>query len=239
MSKLAIISGGSKGLGAALVDLYQHQGFSVVELSRTGQSASSVSVDLAQPQQVVTAVSERFAQLSQQTYDEIILFNNAGVISPIGAVADKALDDIVANINVNFTSAILLIRAFAEAFQEHNCPKTIVNISSGAALHGIYGWSLYCGAKAGIEHFVRTVAIEQAEQPHPIKTVNVGPGIIDTGMQQAIRDSSAADVPGVDRFRSFKESGALRSPETVAAAVGRILAAAPESGSRHDISDYV
>ena len=236
MSKLAIISGGSKGLGAALVEMYQQEGYSVVELSRSG---SSIRVDLAQPNQLLATLPTHFEKLGQQAWDEVLLFNNAGVISPIGAVATKAEADIFANINVNFTSAILIIRAFVQAFLAHSCPKTVVNISSGAALSSIYGWSLYCGAKAGIEHFVRTVALEQQEQAHPITAVNVGPGIIDTGMQAAIRASDASDFPGVDRFREFKESGTLRSPETVAQAINNILASNPASGSRHDISDYL
>ena len=143
------------------------------------------------------------------------------------------------NINVNYTSAIFLIRTFIDAFQAAACPKTIINISSGAALRGIYGWSLYCGAKAGIENFVRTIAVEQGMEAHPIKAFNIGPGIIDTGMQADIRAVSAEDFPGVDQFKGFKEDGKLRQPEEVAQAIRNILDANLENGSRHNIQDFL
>ena len=237
--KLAIISGGSRGLGAALVTQCLDAGYTVKELSRSGNSAETVNVDLSQPEALLDTITPLFQELSAQTWDEILLYNNAGLINPVGVVSDKPLDAIMTNINVNFTSAILLIRAFIDAFQDAACPKTLINISSGAALRGIYGWSLYCGAKAGIENFVRTVAVEQAGQAHPIKALNIGPGIIDTGMQADIRAVSAEDFPGVSMFVGFKEDGKLRSPETVASAIRNILDANLPNGSRHNIQDFL
>ena len=237
--KLAIISGGSKGLGASLVAQCEAEGYTVRELSRSGTSAVSVQVDLANPEGVVAAVEPLFAELAGQDWEDVLLFNNAGMIGPIGIVTDKDLSAIMTNINVNFTSAILLLRAFVGAFQDSACPKTIINISSGAALRGMYGWSLYCGAKAGIENFVRAVAVEQAAQTHPIATLNIGPGIIDTGMQADIRSVTAEDFPSVDQFKGYKESGALRQPEEVAQAIRNILDSGQESGSRHNIQDFV
>ncbi|MFT5195423.1 MAG: benzil reductase ((S)-benzoin forming) [Cellvibrionaceae bacterium] len=237
--KLAIITGGSRGLGASLAMQCKNDGFTVVDLSRSGTSAESVHIDLAKPETLNDVVPQLFTKLAGQSCEEVIFFNNAGMINPVGIVSDKAEDDVLANINVNFTSAILVMRHFIGAFQTVDCPKTIVNISSGAAISSIYGWSLYCGAKAGIEHFVRGVAAEQSVQTHPIKTLNIGPGIIDTGMQQDIRAVSAEDFPGVDKFISFKEEGALRQPEEVARAIKNILTSEQESGSRHNIQDFL
>ena len=237
--KLAIISGGSRGLGAALVEMLKADGYAIKELSRTGRSADSITVDLAQPDQVLKKIPSQFQDLSALAWQEVLLINNAGMIGPVGIVSDKATEEVLTNINVNFTSAILLMREFIGAFQAVACPKTIVNISSGAALRGIYGWSLYCGAKAGIENFVRGVAVEQEMQPHPIKALNIGPGIIDTGMQADIRSVSAEDFPGVDQFRGFKEEGALRQPEEVAGAIKNILNSNQANGSRHDIKDFL
>jgi len=58
-------------------------------------------------------------------------------------------------------------------------------------------------------------------------------------MQADIRATTAEDFPGVDRFVGFKESGALRSAETVAQAIKNILASDQESGSRHDIKEFL
>lgn len=237
--KLAIITGGSRGLGAALAAQWKSNQFKVVDLSRSGISADSVKVDLSQPETLKDIIPELFASLANESLEEVLFFNNAGMINPVGIVSDKPLDEILVNINVNFTSAILIMRHFIDAFQAVDCKKTIINISSGAALRGIYGWSLYCGAKAGIENFVRTLAVEQNEQPNPIHLLNVGPGIIDTGMQADIRAVDAKHFPGVNQFIGFKEEGALRQPEEVSNAIKNILDSNQENGSRHDIKDFI
>ena len=237
--KLAIITGGSKGLGAALVAQCREEGYRVRELSRSGDSAETIKIDLSKPESLLPIVEPAFADLAAQSWDEVLFFNNAGLVNPVGTVQSKPVEDILANINVNFTGAILLIRAFVGAFQDAACKKTLVNISSGAALRGMYGWSLYCGAKAGIENFVRSIAVEQNEQTQPIHALNIGPGIIDTGMQEDIRAASVEDFPALDTFVGFKESGALRSPEVVAAAIRNILNANLENGSRHNIQDFL
>ncbi len=95
--------------------------------------------------------------------------------------------------------------------------KRIVTISSGAATRPIAGWSLYCAGKAGLDHFARVMADEQADCPRPVQLINVSPGVIDTDMQAAIRDASPADFPSVDQFRQMHASGALQSPDAVAA----------------------
>ena len=237
--KLAIVTGGSRGLGAALVGLWKRNGYAIKELSRSGQSADSVQVDLALPEVAAQIAEPLFANLANQAWEDVVFFNNAGLVNPVGLVSNKSVDDVIKNINVNYTGAILLMRAFIGAFQAADCSKTIVNISSGAAISNIHGWSLYCAAKAGIEHFVRGVAVEQADQAHPIKTLNIGPGIIDTGMQADIRSASVEDFPRLDQFVGFKESGALRAPETVAQAIKNILDSDQESGSRHNIQDFL
>ena len=237
--KLAIISGGSRGLGAAIVDLYREKGFNIVELSRSGRTNESIKIDLSKPEDVLKRVPAVFAGFAKQNLEEVIFFNNAGVLPPIGMVSTKETDDILANINVNFTSAILLVREFVIAFQQNACRKTIVNISSGAALSGYHGWSLYCGAKAGIENFIRSVAVEQADQDHPIEALNVAPGIVDTDMQATIRSVTAEDFPMVDRFRGFKENGNLNSPEAIAKAIENLLATGPVTGSRHNAVEYL
>lgn len=237
--KLAIITGGSRGLGAAMVALWKANGYTIKELSRSGQSADSVQIDLADPVEAAQIAEPVFADLANQPWEDVLFFNNAGLVYPVGLVSGKSVDEVMKNINVNYTGAILLMRAFIGAFQAAECTKTIVNISSGAAVSNIHGWSLYCAAKAGIEHFVRGVAVEQAEQPHPIQTLNIGPGIIDTGMQADIRSVSVEDFPRLEQFVGFKESGALRSPETVAQAIKNILDSGQESGSRHNIQDFL
>ena len=234
-----IISGGSRGLGAALIVEYQRAGYEILELSRSGTLPGSVTVDLSQPESAQEILSASFERLATGACEELLLFNNAGDVMPIGETADKPTEAVLKNINLNYAGAIVLLRAFIQAFQALNCVKTVINVSSGAALHGVQGWSLYCAAKAGIEHFIRTVALEQSAHRYPISAINVSPGLIDTDMQHTIRSAAAGDFPRLSEFKDFKASGALRRPEEVARGFRTLLAGDPASGSRHEIADYL
>ena len=65
--------------------------------------------------------------------------------------------------------------------------KRILNISSGAGRNPYEGWGAYCTTKAGLDHFSRVVAMEQANEQYPVEIVSIAPGIIDTDMQATIR----------------------------------------------------
>ncbi|TFW00613.1 SDR family NAD(P)-dependent oxidoreductase [Oxalobacteraceae bacterium OM1] len=239
MAKLALITGGSRGLGAALCAHYAAQGFEVVEFSRSGKQPYSVKVDLTRPEAANAVFARTLQPLAARQFEEIVAINNAGVLDPIGPTSRKDIADVIANANANYVSAIAFITRVVDAFQGHAARKRIGNISSGAALRGYAGWSLYCAAKAGIEHFVRSVAVEQQQEAQPFTLVNIGPGVIDTEMQATIRGAKADDFPTVGRFLDLKANNALRRPEDVAAFVAAVLAGTPENGARYDIADGV
>jgi benzil reductase ((S)-benzoin forming) len=236
MSKLAILTGGSRGLGAALCRLYADQGYELLEFSRSGTAPYTVRVDLSRPDAADKLFASALAPHAARRYDEIIVINNAGMLHPIGPTARKAAADVIANASANFTAAIVFITRVIAAFQSHDCRKTIINISSGAALNNYAGWSLYCAAKAGTEHFVRCVAAEQQREAHPFVLLNLGPGVIDTEMQAQIRSTDRSEFPTVQRFLDLHADGALRTPAEVAAFVARVAAGNHASGSRVDIS---
>ena len=225
---LALITGGSRGLGAALRDQYRSRGWTVMEFSRFGPG---VHVDLTDTHDAADVFASAFEELSAFAVAEIVVINNAGMLGPVGPVAHVTREDIESHINLNIVSAILLARAFIAAFQDHDCPKTFVNISSGAAVKGHAGWSLYCASKAAMENFVHAVALEQALQPHPIRAVNVNPGIMDTSMQAEIRAARVEDFPERERFVGFKLGGRLAQPDAVAAQIVDLVASRPEPGS--------
>jgi benzil reductase ((S)-benzoin forming) len=237
--RLGIVTGGSRGLGASLCHAYRRQGFRVVEFSRTAPHEFSVQVDLSNPESARQKIAEALLPLSDLQWDEIVIINNAGVLNPVGASSQQSCDAVVANINSNFTSAILFMSEAVARFQSHSCRKVLVNISSGAALKGLAGWSLYCAAKAGIENFIRSVALEQAAQAAPFVAINIGPGLIDTEMQAVIRASASDDFPDVANFVSYKESGALAAPDAVAASIQKITALRELlNGGRYLVADY-
>ncbi len=237
--RLAILTGGSKGLGLALCEALAGRGYRVLEFSRSAPHTYSVRVDLSSPSDSHQIVAAALASLGDEHIEELLVINNAGTLDPIGPASRKRRDAILGNLNTNFTSAILVLTEIVAHFQATKCRKVLANISSGAAQKGYAGWSLYCAAKAGMENYIRALALEQQAEPHPFIPVNIDPGVIDTDMQAFIRGSSASDFAEVERFIKRKEQGALVSPALVAAAACRILELPSLShGARYDVGDH-
>lgn len=230
--KLAIVSGGSKGLGHAIAEKLIVDGYQVVEFSRSAPHAYSIKLDFSAPDLMLPALSANLETLAAKQWDEIVVVSNAASLSPIGPTSKKNSMAVLANININFTSAILFMSEVIKHFQSHPCRKVLASISSGAALKAYSGWSLYCSAKAGLESYVRTVAVEQENETSPFVMLNVDPGVMDTDMQSLIRSSHKDDFPAVDYFIHRKESGELRTPDQVAIGVVKILHSDAKSGTR-------
>ncbi|MEC5386094.1 SDR family NAD(P)-dependent oxidoreductase [Uliginosibacterium sp. H3] len=237
--KLALISGGSRGLGQALCAAYAALGYKVVEFSRSAPEPYSVATDFADPEHAARAFEDAMRPLAAETWDEIVVIHNAGVLDPIGAVANKRTTQVLDNINTNITSALLYLREAMRQFQSHACRKTLVNVSSGAARKGYAGWSLYCAGKAALENFVRAVALEQAQEEAPFVALNIDPGVMDTEMQATIRKTPVEDFPEVDRFVLRKLLGHLRPARDIAAAIVRIVGGEQESGGRVDAAEFL
>jgi benzil reductase ((S)-benzoin forming) len=235
--KLAVVSGGSRGLGEALCRRYLDAGFQVLEFSRSAPHDFSVAADFAQPEQAVSVLARELASLAHLEFDEIVVISNAGTVEPVGPTSRKSPADILASLNVNIGSAVLFITEALRQFQRQPCKKTIVQISSGAALRPYFGWSLYCSAKACLDTFIRTLALEQGGELYPFHAISFEPGVIDTEMQAVIRDVDRADFPDLDRFRELHKNQALRAPEQVAELLFKIVERNSGNGLRYDIRD--
>ena len=236
--KLAIITGGSRGLGKALVEVCRTEGWTVLEFSRSGAGEWHVPLDLGDIEPSFADATAKLEALAAKPWKNVVFVNNAGLLSPVTPARKLGGGAIERNLGVNVVGPIRLISAFMRAFDTVAAKKTIANISSGAALKGYFGWSLYCASKAAMENFVRSLAEEQAGVAHPFACVNIGPGVIDTAMQAEIRGVTKDDFPDVDRFIQYKESGQLRKPEAVARTVFRIVTESPKNGERYNVADY-
>jgi benzil reductase ((S)-benzoin forming) len=236
--KLAVISGGSRGLGEAIAKRYLDAGFQVLEFSRSAPHAFSAQADFSDPPRAVAIIARELALLAKISFEEIVVVSNAGTVVPIGPASRKDPAEIITNLAVNVTSAILFISEAIRQFQDQACRKTVVQITSGAALKAYFGWSLYCSAKAGMETFIRTVALEQEREPHPFQAISIDPGIMDTEMQGAIRTSNEQDFPDLHRFLALQESGALRPASEVAQLVAKIVSQNTGSGLRYSVRDF-
>lgn len=233
---LAIITGGSRGLGAALCDQYRERGWQVVEFSRSALQSFSVRADLSDPRGAAQLFAAALESLATLDVAEVVAINNAAVLAPVGPVERSSPAEIARHLDVNVVSSILFARAFVAAFQEHDCPKTFVNISSGAATKGYAGWSLYCASKAALENYVRAVALEQAARAHPIRAISINTGVMDTAMQAAVRGSRMEDFPELERFLALHREGRLSPPSLVASRIAEIVRVRPEPGGVYPVS---
>jgi len=237
--RIALLTGASRGLGFELATALAADGWTLLEFSRTAPHPFSVQVDLADPAASRAIVREALRGLPVEGLQEVLVVHNAGVLSPIGPASRKDPAEVQANLQANFVSGILFLTECVARFQHVACRKTALNISSGAALKEYPGWSLYCAAKAGLEHFVRTLAAEQKSEAHPFRAANVDPGVMDTAMQESIRAAGSDDFPSVARFVQLKADGQLAPPADVARAVLRI-ASLPDlvPGARLHVRDF-
>ena len=193
--KLALITGGSRGLGAALVETYLQAGWEVREFSRSGTSAIHRPLDLTSPnsiQQAIQTVQQEFAGVK---LEELLLIHNAGSLGAMKLTDRLSATEIHQHLTANLLSPVELLCGLIAHFQPCQCRKSLINISSGAALRGYPGWSLYCTAKAGIENFINTVAEEQKLAAYPFRIINFHPGKMDTGMQAEIRATESSEFP--------------------------------------------
>lgn len=214
--KIAFVTGGSRGLGHAVVTELQDAGWSVIEFSRTGTRKCTIKADLSNPLEAVKNIQKSFREIDLEKVTELLLISNAGVLTPIEFVSRLSIEDIIHNLNVNIVAAIGVIQAFTKTFRAIEIHKTILSVSSGVAQKGYEGWSLYCTGKAGVENFLRSLHKEELCETAPFRVINFNPGVIDTAMQEEIRNSSDDAFPQRSRFVNYKRDGVLAPPQKVA-----------------------
>ncbi|MCZ2259689.1 SDR family NAD(P)-dependent oxidoreductase [Sporosarcina sp. G11-34] len=214
---IVIVTGASKGIGFEISQQLEAKGKKVIGIARTmpEDRAGFVSADLSDTdclENLITSIIDEHIEIATS----FTLINNAGIVDPIGLIGSVQAEVIAKAIAVNLTAPMLITNAFISRLENFENKKRIVNISSGAGRNAYEGWGTYCTTKAGLDHFSRVVALEQATAKYPIEIVAIAPGIIDTGMQETIRASGADAFPLLDRFIDYKEKGLLSSAEETA-----------------------
>jgi len=235
--KLALITGGSKGLGKALVELYADLGWEVREFSRSGAGSNHVDCDFSDASGCAAVLQLTFAELATRSWSEVVLINNVGTLDPIGPVALTEPVLWRAHIQINISSCVTAAGLFLKTFTADAGDRSIVNISSGAAATPYYGWSLYCASKAALETFTQCLALEQVEQPNPVSVIAVRPGVIDTDMQSAIRSQDPQHFKDKAKFVRLKSELLLLSPDEAARKVHAVIVSSPTSGEIYDVRD--
>ncbi len=204
--KTAIITGAGRGIGAAIAKALAANGVNVVLGARSGQEIEAVAKEIASAGGKALAVAcdvadyaavQKLVAAGEKHFDGIdILINNAGVIDPIGRLADSDPAAWGRNIEINLSGAYYVIRAVLPGMLARKA-GTIVNISSGAAHRALEGWSAYCAGKAGLAMLTNSLALETKDSG--LRVFGLSPGTVDTEMQVKIRASGINLVSKIPR----------------------------------------
>jgi benzil reductase ((S)-benzoin forming) len=232
-----VITGHSRGLGAALAAEAQRRGLAVLGVSRGAGGlpavepnatldwsapalarGAEVRLDLADQSALQTWVQGGMMHAFFRGSEQALLINNAGLVSPIGPVGRLAVADIFNSVSLNVSAALALASAWVEQTQGVVTDRRLVHVSSGAARSPYAGWNVYCATKAALDHHARCVQLEaeQTQAARGLRVCSLAPGIIDTDMQSQIRQSDEADFPLRQKFDQLKASGALLAAPDVA-----------------------
>jgi benzil reductase ((S)-benzoin forming) len=234
--ELVILTGASRGLGRAMAEQLIATNRSLLTISRRpdallqatadrrGAHLEQWALDLAHDIGVAARLETWLRKQDHAQFRSACLINNAGLLGRVGPLRDGDADSIAASLRVGLEAPALLAAAFLRATDRWDASRKVLNISSGAGRRAIAGWSVYCAAKAGLDHLSRAMAEDEARRPNGAKVVSLAPGVIDTDMQAELRTADAAGFPDQPRFREMKSSGQLASPDDAAARVLAYLA---------------
>ncbi|MES2975438.1 MAG: SDR family NAD(P)-dependent oxidoreductase [Pseudomonadota bacterium] len=235
---LYILTGASRGMGAAMAVQLVKPGNALLCISRSGNEAlasagedAGVAVeqwqsDLARGTEVAARLEAWLGDQNAATYASATLINNAGVIARIGPLSDADPEDLAHALRVGLEAPMQLTAAFLRGTQNWRARRKVLNISSGLGRRAMASQAAYCAAKAGMDHFTRCLALDEALKPAGAKVCSLAPGVIDTGMQVQLRSADPSAFPDQGSFAGLKANGQLTSPEDAAARVLAYLARA-------------
>ena len=229
---LTILTGASRGMGLAMAQqLLQRPGQHLVCISRntnaalqaqapaTNSSLEQWSHDLAQADSAAQALTSWLQTLAPGRFASASLINNAALLPRIAPLDQSDSADLAQALRVGLEAPMLLTAAFLHATSGWAGPRKVLNISSGLGRRAMASQAAYCAVKAGMDHFTRCLALEEAGKPNGAKVCALAPGVIDTDMQVTLRSADVAVFPDQGRFAGLKAQGQLTSPADAAASV--------------------
>ena len=225
-NKIAIVSGGAEGIGAAIARLIVAEGGQVMladvqidkaqalasELGDRADAAKLDVRDLAQWERVVAATLARFGKVN-------VLCNVAGISEP-GNVIDVPLDSWKRTIDINLNGTFNGCRAALPAMEANGEKGAIVNIGSMIALRPGAIFAAYAASKAGVTALTKTIALDCAARGVPIRANLVHPGAIRTPMYERYKHGGPASPEEIETaFAATHPMNRIGEPEEVARAV--------------------
>lgn len=222
---MIVITGASSGIGKALAETYLRQGQKVIGISRTNsiehQLFDFIPCDLTKIEEIKILLQK--LPVYFEPHERVTLINNAGIIGDIKISKALALEHYLNVANINIVALQALSSLALKTLDAHQL-NAIVNISSGAGRRAIPSWSAYCASKAAVDLFSETIKAELLEQGNEhTKVYALAPGVVDTQMQNHIRNTNESDFSSFSNFKKLKNENNLKSPEDVAQQIIELL----------------
>ena len=192
--KIALVTGGARGIGYACGEALAEVGLRVVladiagaeaAAETLGQGAVGFTADFSKPDEIAAL----FDRIEAEVGNVSVLVNNAGVAKP-GDFLDLTLEDFQSVIDLNLTGVFLASQRAARRMVETGIEGAIVNMSSVNAQVAIPSIVSYCASKGGVMQITKAAALALA--PHNIRVNAVGPGSIDTAMVASVNSNPEA-----------------------------------------------
>src|SRR4051812_18174161 len=180
----AVVTGGNRGIGAAVAESLRGDGWKVVTMARSG---GDVKADVSD----FEAVENAFDEVREQHGPILVLVNNAGVTAD-GLALRMTGDDFQRVVDTNLGGTFNCTRQVLRDMMKARWGR-IVNVSSVVAERGNPGQANYSASKAGILGFTRTIAREMGRKGITCNAVT--PGVIETDMTADIGDNLLSNVP--------------------------------------------
>jgi short-subunit dehydrogenase len=209
---IALITGASRGIGAATARLFAAAGYDLLlvarssdaleqlagELRSSGRHVEQAAIDLAEP----TGVAAGLDELLQRGLQPSVVINNAGA-AYTGSLAEMPIERWQWLIQLNLTSVFQVCQAVLPGLRQRG--GQIINVSSHAARNAFPDWGAYCTSKAALASFSRCLAEE--ERQHGIRVSTLTLGAVNTPLWDS------------ETVHSSFDRRAMLSPERVAEAL--------------------
>jgi benzil reductase ((S)-benzoin forming) len=238
-----LITGTSRGIGEALALKILENANTVLGVSRNRSDKLKstqyyhLSFDLTDTSRIGQIMEKASEIVAYQGFDFVCLVNNASAVEPLNSIEKCTPAEIESHVRIGLIAPMILTSMFMRKFSGDRIRKKVVFISSGAAFTALPDESIYCGCKAGINMFAQCVGLEQKDREYGFEVLSIGPGMVDTTMQLAVRSKTSDEFAMAGFFKQAYEAGKLQEPGKVAEKIYTILENKYEQGRYVSVSE--